>query len=287
MLAVMFGLFAALCWSLHDLLARYFASDVGPVRMAIGTLLAGGFLLAGIVLWNGTILQADTTTLQLALILGILYGLAICSLFTAFSLAPVSIVGPATAGYPALVVIWGMINGLQPSALQWGAVIAIIIGAVVVARTGPADGGLSEVKPGKIPLLIFSCIVAEVFFASSVVLGQKVAAHVGEFEATFMSRFPAALVLIPFVMREKPGVVKIGTMAWVGIFAMAAFDVAAVSGINYMGRLPNKEFGSMGISAYGAIATLLAMILLKEKTTASQWVGIAMISGGVGVLGST
>ena len=287
MLAVMFGLFAALCWSLHDLLARNFANDVGPVRMAIGTLLAGGALLAGIVLWNGTILQADTATLQLAVILGILYGLAISSLFTAFSLAPVSIVGPATAGYPALVVIWGMINGLQPNALQWFAVIAIIIGAIVVARTGPSDGGLSEVKPGKIPLLIFSCMVAEVFFASSVILGQKLAAHVGEFEATFMSRFPAALVLIPFVMREKPHVAKINVKAWIGIFAMGAFDVAAVSGINYMGRLPNKEFGSMGISAYGAIATLLAMILLKEKTTVSQWVGIAMISGGVAVLGST
>ena len=65
MLAVMFGLFAALCWSLHDLLARNFANDVGPYRMAIGTLLAGGFLLAGIVLWNGTILQADTATLEL------------------------------------------------------------------------------------------------------------------------------------------------------------------------------------------------------------------------------
>lgn len=287
MLAVMFGLFAALCWSLHDLLARNFANDVGPVRMAIGTLLAGGALLAGIVLWNGTILQADTATLQLAVILGILYGLAISSLFTAFSLAPVSIVGPATAGYPALVVIWGMINGLQPNALQWCAVLAIIIGAIVVARTGPSDGGLSEVKPGKIPLLIFSCIVAEVFFASSVILGQKLAAHAGEFEATFMSRFPAALVLIPFVMREKPHVAKINAKAWIGIFAMGAFDVAAVSGINYMGRLPNKEFGSMGISAYGAIATLLAMILLKEKTTVSQWVGIAMISGGVAVLGST
>ena len=287
MLAVMFGLFAALCWSLHDLLARHFANDVGPVRMAIGTLLAGALLLAGIVMWHGTIMQADVATLQLALILGILYGLAICSLFTAFSLAPVSIVGPATAGYPALVVIWGMINGLQPSTLQWGAVIAIIFGAIVVARTGPSDGGLSEVKPGKIPLLIFSCIVAEVFFASSVILGQKIAEHVGEFEATFMSRFPAALVLIPFVVREKPGVAKISARAWAGIFAMGAFDVAAVSGINYMGRLPNKEFGSMGISAYGAIATLLAMIFLKEKTTVWQWMGIAMISSGVGVLGAT
>lgn len=286
MIAVLFGLFAALCWSLHDLLARNFACDVGPYRMAIGTLLTGALLLTGIVFWNGTILNADRATLELALILGIIYGLAIGSLFMAFSLAPVSVVGPATAGYPALVVVWGMINGLQPSMLQWLAMIAIIVGAFVVARTGPPDGGLSAVQKGKIPLLIFSCVVAQIFFASSVVLGQKIAHNVGEFEATFLSRFPAALVLIPFVMREKPDVAKINRRAWAGIFAMGTFDVAAVSGINYMGRLPNKEFGSMGISAYGAIATLLAMILLKEKTTVWQWMGIALICGGVAVLGS-
>ena len=287
MLAVLFGLFAALCWSLHDLLARNYANDVGPYRMASFTLLAGAFVLAAIVLWNGTILNADRSTLELALVMGVIYGLALSSLFMAFKLAPVSVVGPATAGYPALVVIWGMINGLNPSLVQYVAVAAIIIGAIVVARMGPPDGGLSAVLPGKIPLLIFSCVVAEVFFATSIVLGQKISAQVGEFEATFLSRFPAALVLIPFVMREKSDVIKISSRAWLGIVLMGAFDVAAVSSVNYIGKLPNKEFGSMGISAYGAIATLLAMILLKEKTTAWQWIGIAMLCGGVAVLGTS
>ena len=180
MLAVLFGLFAALCWSLHDLLARNYANDVGPYRMASFTLLAGAVMLSGIVFWNGKILNADRDTLELALVMGVIYGLALSSLFMAFKLAPVSVVGPATAGYPALVVIWGMVHGLHPSLMQYGAIVAIIIGAVVVARMGPPDGGLSEVLPGKIPLLIFSCVVAEVFFASSVVLGQKIAAHVGE-----------------------------------------------------------------------------------------------------------
>ncbi len=287
MLAVLFGLFAALCWSLHDLLARRYASDVGPYRMAVVTLLAGALLLSGIVMWHGTLFNIDAATLQLAVILGVIYGLAVSSLFMAFSLAPVSIVGPATAGYPALVVIWGIMNGLHPSLPQWGAMIAIIMGAIVVARNSPEDSGVNAIQKGKLPLVIFSCVVAEVFFASSVIIGQKVAEHVGEFEATFLSRFPAAVVLIPFLIREKPGIKKISSKAWVGIFIMGAFDVAAVSGINYMGRLPNKEFGSMGISAYGAIATLLAMILLKERTTIWQWIGIAMICGGVGVLGAS
>lgn len=286
MLAVMFGLFAAFCWSLHDLVARTYANDVGPYRMAIITMLAGGLLLTGIVLWDGTILHAGMQTLGLSLVLGLIYGLAVGSLFMAFSMAPVSIVGPFTAGYPALVVVWGIYNGLSPSSMQIGAVIFILLGAYVVGRMGPPDGGLAQVAKGKLLPLILFCVVAEVFFATSVILGQKIALGLGEFETTFLSRFPAALVLIPFAMREVPLKATISRNAWIGIFAMGAFDVAAVSGVNYMGRLPNKEFGTMGISGYGAIATLLAMIILKEKTTAWQWVGIAMICAGVAVLGS-
>ena len=65
---------------------------------------------------------------------------------------------------------------------------------------------------------------------------------------------------------------------------MAILDVAAVCTINFMGRLPNKEFGAMGISAYGAISVLLAMMILKEKVSPWQWFGIAMIVCGVGAL---
>ena len=85
---------------------------------------------------------------------------------------------------------------------------------------------------------------------------------------------------------ERPEVQKISKAAWAGILMMASLDVAAVASINYMGRLPGKEFGAMGISAYGAISVLLAMIILKEKVTIWQWAGIAMIVVGVAVLSS-
>jgi drug/metabolite transporter (DMT)-like permease len=60
--------------------------------------------------------------------------------------------------------------------------------------------------------------------------------------------------------------------------------VIAVSSINATGYFPNKELGAMVISAYGALSVLLAMVFLKEKVSAAQWVGIAMISGGVATL---
>jgi drug/metabolite transporter (DMT)-like permease len=281
MLALFFGLFAGLCWSIHDLIARYFATKIGAYRMAFWTLLVGSALLSVIVLWNGTIQNIDLATAELIVILGIVYGLAVSSLFKAFSMAPISIVGPFTAGYPALIVVWGLITGVHPAALQIIAVILILAGAVVVGRMGADDGGLATVARGNRTRLFFFCAVASFCFAIAVVLGQLASVKLGEIETTFLNRIPAALVLLPFMRQEKPEVESIGLKSWIALSAMGLFDVSAVCGINYMGRLPNKELGAMGISAYGAISVLLAMIILKEKVSSWQWVGIAMIVAGV------
>ena len=285
MFAVLIGLFAALCWSVHDLLARKFAEVVGSYRMAVATMLVGAGLLIGFVFSSGTIWQASPSTLQLLLVLGVVYGIAVSSLFKAFSLAPISIVGPFTAGYPALVVLWGLFTGLAPTLLQYGAVGLILAGAAVVGRMGPEDGGLRSVAKGKIPTLILFCILAVVSFATAIVLGQMLSPALGEVETTGLSRLPAALFILPFALAEKPGVQKISRSAWGGIALMASLDVAAVAAINFMGALPSKEFGAMAISSYGAISVLLAMIILKEKVTLGQWSGIAMIIVGVGILG--
>lgn len=252
--------------------------------MAVFTLLLGSFWLSGIVLWNGTIQNINFETALLIFMLGTIYGLAIGSLFKAFSLAPVSIVGPFTAGYPALVVIWGLINGVHPHPLQVIAVLSILGGAVVVGRMGADDGGFATVAKEKRVTVLFYCAAASFCFAAAIVLGQIASLKLGEIETTFLNRFPAALVLVPFMRQEQSEVKHLSLKTWGALCAMAIFDVAAVCSINFMGRLPNKEFGAMGISAYGAISVLLAMMILKEKVSSWQWFGIAMIVFGVAAL---
>jgi drug/metabolite transporter (DMT)-like permease len=281
MLALALGLFAALCWSAHDLLARTFSDLVGPFRMAVLTLIVGTALLLGWVLQSGALFRMSAISFGQLVVLGGLYGMAIGSLFKAFSLAPVSIVGPFTAGYPALVVVWGLIGGLTPTPVQYLAVLLILAGGIVVGRMGPDDGGLAGVAKADILPLMFFCCLAVVGFAAAIVVGQHISLALGEVEAAALSRIPAAILLLPFAFNERPHRQKIQRPAWIAILVMASLDVAAVVGINYMGRLPSKEFGAMGISAYGAISVLLAMLILKEKVSSWQWLGIAMIGCGV------
>jgi drug/metabolite transporter (DMT)-like permease len=287
MLALGLGLFAALSWSIHDLFARQLAPVLGAYRMSIFTMLLGFVILFPAIVQSPAWSSGQWFDFWPMLVLGVIYGIAVSSLFMGFAMAPVSIVGPFTADYPALVVIWGMVHGFQPSALQVIAILAILIGAIIVGRYGEEHGGLNEVEPGKLPLVIFFCVLASVCFAAAVVMGQALSPHFGETATAGMLRLPAALVLVPVALREKGRMPSFKLSSWGLLVFMAALDMAAITGINYMGQLPAKEMGAMGISAYGGVAVVLAMIFLKEKVSAAQWVGIALTVAGVGLLGTS
>lgn len=285
MLAVALGLVAALCWSAHDVVARSYAERMGPFRMAFGVALAGAVVLLPLVLWRGVIWQAESWALGYAVALGVVYAFALGGLLKAFSLAPVSIVGPMTAGYPALVVVWGLYNGLTPVALEWFGLVLVLAGAIIVGASSDEGAGRKAISKGQVVIALLAIVAANLGFSSAVVLGQTAAVSMGEMETTFVSRFPAALLLLPLLIsdtRRSGAWPKGGSLA---ILAMAALDVLAVTSVNAAGHFPNKEFAAMGVSAYGALAVLLAMIFLREKVSRGQWFGIALICIGIACLG--
>ena len=153
MIAILLSLVAALGWSSHDLRARRFGGPIGPFRMAFWVMLAGAFLLLIPVLWRGTVWTSPPSAVALAMAMGVVYAIAAAGLFYALTLAPVSIVGPIVGGYPALVVIWGLVNGLQPTFVQWMCIGVILVGVVVVARSEHEGEGFSDVVSGKLPLV--------------------------------------------------------------------------------------------------------------------------------------
>jgi drug/metabolite transporter (DMT)-like permease len=283
MLPVLLGVFAALCWSVHDLIARSMAARIGAFRMAALVMVAGGLLLSFYVLYDGRIWQASWQGLMSGFILGLAYGFGVGGLFKAFSLGPISLVGPLTAGYPVLTVLWGVVNGLEPSPLQWACVAAALAGAIIVARSGTEDGGINAVEPGKMPTLLLFALISVIGYSCSIVLGQKAAVTVGEIEATWLSRATALITILPFMLSEGNRT-PISGRQWTGIFVMGALDVVGVIAINASGHLPGKEFAGIGISAYGAISVILAIIFLKEKVSPGQWVGLGMIVAAVAAM---
>jgi uncharacterized membrane protein len=285
MMSVLFGLLAALCWSIHDLLARRFAGHAGPFRMSFWIMLAGAVVLIVPVVWRGQLLLGDGQAVMTALALGVVYAFAIGALLLAFSLAPVSIVGPLTAGYPALVVVWGVWHGNVPTWLQGVAIVLVLAGVLTVSRSGHDDDHADSVQAGKMPLVIAAALVADLAFAATVIMGQSATERLGEYEVTFLSRFPAAAVLLLMMLKDRANLPPLSNTSRLAITAMAACDVTAVTAINAAAWFPNRELGAMAISSYGALSVLMAMVFLRERVTAPQWLGILLVVIGVAILG--
>ena len=77
MIAVLFGVFAALCWSIHDVIARTIAGTVGGFRTAAWVMVSGFVLLSAYVLWDGSVWQASGSAIFSGLLLGFVYGFGV------------------------------------------------------------------------------------------------------------------------------------------------------------------------------------------------------------------
>jgi drug/metabolite transporter (DMT)-like permease len=92
--AVLLGVFAAISWAILDVIARNFAARIGPFRITLWAFIVAGAILTVYFAVKG-LPRVSPNGLMLSLIMGVAYAMGVGMLFKAFSLGPISIVGPS------------------------------------------------------------------------------------------------------------------------------------------------------------------------------------------------
>jgi drug/metabolite transporter (DMT)-like permease len=281
--AVLLGVFAAISWAILDVIARNFAARIGPFRITLWAFIVAGAILTVYFAVKG-LPRVSPNGLMLSLIMGVAYAMGVGMLFKAFSLGPISIVGPITQCYAVLVIGWGLLHGLEPTPLQWLAFPAIFLGIILVARFAPNEGEASAVSDGDWGKLFLCCGLSAIGFASAAVLSQAAAPIVGEVETVWISRLTAALTVLPFLGTERHLAIR-GSWQWIAIIAVGILDAAGIAAIAAAGHLPGKEFAVVASSSYGAFGVALAALVLKERVAPLQWAGVLAIVVSIAALG--
>jgi drug/metabolite transporter (DMT)-like permease len=283
MTAVLLGIAAALSWGFADFAARFTGRAVGPTlaTLAMLTISAGAITLY--LGWEGAAMDWRWPSLLLPTLSGV--GIAAATLLLYYGLAtgPVTIVSPIAGSYPALVVGFEVLTGFRPSLAQWCAMAVTLIGVVVVARAGGHFSESGRFSSAAMRQATFAAIGACLMFAVGVVAGQQAVPDQGELGTLWISRIVSMLVVLVVVAarRERPvfawrwlplltaqGLLDGG--AYLAIFAGSAGDGAAIVAVVSSG--------------FGVVTTLLGRLFLAERVTAVQWLGIALVFGGVAVL---
>jgi drug/metabolite transporter (DMT)-like permease len=283
MIAVLLGLAAALSWGLADFAARFTGRAVGPALATLAMLATSAAAISLILGWQGVGVDWRWPSLVLPALSGL--GIAAATLLLYYGLAtgPITIVSPIAGSYPALVVAFEVATGLRPSAVQWLAMAVTLIGVVAVARAGAHFSESGRFAPAALRRAILAAIGSCLAFAVGVVAGQQAVPVQGELGTLWLSRLAAllAVVAVLAVRRERPAL----PLRWLPLLtAQGLLDGGAYLALFAGSAGQNAAIVAVVSSAFGVVTTLLGRLFLDERVSAAQWLGIALVFGGVAVL---
>jgi drug/metabolite transporter (DMT)-like permease len=273
MLAVAFALGAAVAWGAADFLGGLKSRAVATIVVVAFGQATGLVLVAAFVAARGEG-PPETRFFVYALLAGIAGAVGIAALYRGLAVGSMSIVAPITATGAVIPVAVGVGTGERPTALQ-GAGLALALGGVVLAARQP--GG--ETLRGRVAAGVGLALLAALGIGSFLV-ALDAASEGGVAWALLVQRSVClGLVLAAAVLlRTDIGFsrVDLAPMAAIGTLDMAAnalFAVASTRGL--------VSVVSVVASLYPVTTVVLARLLLAERISRAQQVGVAGALMGV------
>lgn len=282
MLALSFGLGAALLWAVHDLLARKLSQGTALLPLIMVVLAAGTVGLVPVALIMGGWSQMTLSAWAIAALSGLAFAVAIGGLYRAFSLAPVRVVSPVVGAYPLLTLLFAVAQGRSVPPGDWLAVLAIVIGIAIVAVAARDDAPEGYVASPAVAIAWAG--LSALGFAATFALAQAATRLGADLPVMLAGRVVAFLAILALMLRHRaprlPAPAQMGTL-----IAMGLIDALALGLVTAAGGLSHAEYASVASSLFGVLTVLLAARFLKEHVRPIQWLGIACVFGGIGALG--
>jgi drug/metabolite transporter (DMT)-like permease len=284
MIAALLGLAAALGLGVADFMSRFSARALGAPLTYGGVLLVG---TVGATLWvlvSGAPLVWSPFGCTVAVAHGLFVALMCMLLYTGLARGPIAVVAPIVAAHPALVLAANVAMGVRPSAAQWAAMTAIVVGSIVIARAAVSEIGEDQGRGDRTTLLIaFGACFA---YAALILTGQAAVPLIGETETMWIGRW-SGLALIAIVLMSQRASVRIPA-AWLPYVGLQG----ALDTLGYFAFLAGAATAAPHVtmvvaSAFSVVTVLLARLILREQVSTTQWAAIALIAAGTAVLSGT
>jgi drug/metabolite transporter (DMT)-like permease len=282
MLALSFGLTAALIWAVHDLLARKVSQGAALLPIIATILIAGCAVLAPLALIFGDWSAMTASSVAISVLYGLAYALAAGALYKAFSVAPVRLVSPVIGAYPMLSLAIAFGQGQAVTPADWVAVLCICSGIAIVALAARSDAPEGYAAPPAIAL--GWAALSSIGFATTFALGQEATRQGAELPVMLIGRLVALSAIVALALGRRAPLRPGRGQVWL-LALMGSFDALALGLVTAAGALPRAEYASVTSSLFGVLTVLLAAWFLREHVRPVQWLGIAGVFGGIALLG--
>ncbi len=282
-MAILLGLAAAITYGAADFLGGYMTRRTNALTVVfIGQLLGTGLLVVALPFFLEGVPEAEWLLWGVAA--GFAGGGGVIFLFRGLARGRMSLIAPVTGVEAAVLpMLYGLLNGERPSGLALAGVVIALIAITLVSLShetepvDPTDVGRRRLPPGLVDGLIAG-FGFSLFFI-------------------FLSQTGDEAGLWPLVGGRSASLVLVGGLALItrqtvkppqgtlpGIAGSGFLDVGA----NLFYLLATRK-GLLSIvavltSLYPAATVVLARIVLEERMTPVQLVGLAFAGGGVALI---
>lgn len=286
---MIYGLAAALGWGLSDLWAAMSGRRIGSGRTVVVAQVAAAVVVTILVLIARPDLSGIPTVAPWLVPNALLGAAAFATLYRGLQLGPIAVVSPVLASYAVVPVVLSVVL-LGETLGGWEVVgVVVTIAGVVLTSTDPK--ALRAGTRNKLPGLPWAIASTLLFGVATYVMGWA-AKEAGFLPSLWFGRLTmtgvvliAALVLwvrsrstdevrdpvAPSMLRLA---VLVGVMELVGTIAYArGAEVGLVSIV------------TAASATYPLIPVLGGVVLLHERPVPTQYLGIAMVIGGLLLLG--
>lgn len=288
--SAIFGLLAALFWGTTDFVSRFPSRKIGP---EFSTAYMQLFSLIGFsiyILVTGPPIRLFLHGPDLAL-LGLLAGalnvFGLMQLYRAFATGNMSLAAPIGSSFPIFTILLGFLILGEGIGLEKGVAIAIVISGVILTGLSPDNPSVGESQSIKkrnfSSRATLSALSASIFFGAAYLCLDAITSSFGSVVSIWLVRLGAILFIFPFLLltTRKAQLPTGGSWKWIA--AMAILDSAGFAGLTlgyiYAGGSP--AIVTTLSSLLGAVTTVLAAVVYKDRLNRIQILGIVILFLGV------
>lgn len=290
-MGVLYGLVAALCFGSGDFAITVTARQ-RPLWPLFFSIQLYGLLVAGLAaILTVPIPQAPLSVWLLMAAVAFANFAGTLLLYRAFAVGLLAIVSPIGSGFAVVTALLALLGGERlPLPVLLGAGL-LIVGVAVVSATGSTPGSPDSLSthgspgsPGSkapasvagVPEAIGAAICIGVYFWAM----DGIAPTLGWLWPVVVTRavqlVGAAVALA--VIRQRPLGLDRSTAP---LMVAALLESTALAAVNLGLDATYTSTTTALTSLYSAVSVVLAWVVLRERLAPSQWLGIAVIIGGV------
>src|SRR6266516_1875306 len=277
MLAIFGGLGAAAAFAMATLCSSRSTRMIGPSSVLAWVMLVGLCVTGPLALHDGLPSQLVASSFGWVLVAGCGNVLGLLLAYAGLRIGHVGLVAPILSAEGALAAVISVMAG-EPIALGMGATLGLLALGIGLAADARGDEAKIVVRDDRRATLF--ALAAAVAFGTSLYATGRLGAELPLAWVLLPARLVGVVVVgVPLALsrrlrlsrRALPLVVASGLceVAGFGLFALGARDGIAISAVL--------------ASQFGALAGVIAYLLVRERLARMQLAGVATIVVGVGI----